>query len=102
MSFGFECGDGWFHILDDLFSILSKKDVVLCQVKEKFGGLRVYTGSAPDCVYDLISLAEMEAFRTCELCGNIGFLHHKGSWLKTLCNNCATTHHNGYRKVIET
>ena len=45
MCWGFECGDGWYDILERLFTKLDKiapERVVIDQVKEKFGGLRVY------------------------------------------------------------
>jgi len=51
MCFGFECGDGWFDLIDVLCSTIqsyldsnpSKQQVVVVQVKEKFGTLRFYT-----------------------------------------------------------
>jgi len=48
MSFGFECGDGWYKLLDELFHDLNEIEkehhlgLILEQVKEKFGGLRCY------------------------------------------------------------
>jgi len=50
MYWGFECGDGWYHIIDFLCqainSLIKDKDikVIAHQVKEKFGGLRFYYG----------------------------------------------------------
>ena len=49
MCFGFECGDGWFKVLEECFTALRRvrevgiaPKLTLVQVKEKFGGLRVY------------------------------------------------------------
>jgi hypothetical protein len=44
MGFGFECGDGWFDLVYDCFIRISEAncETVIVQVKEKFGGLRVY------------------------------------------------------------
>jgi len=59
------------------------------QVKEKFGGLRFYIHSSDDQVYGMIEMAEMMSYVTCEKCGHHGKMHHRGSWLKTLCSKCA-------------
>jgi len=63
------------------------------QVKEKFGGLRFYIGPViqdkADEVYDAISEAESESFKTCEYCGTKENVTTKGpGWIKTLCNDC--------------
>lgn len=45
MCWGFSCGDGWYKLLDELFTKIDQiapNKVTLDQVKEKFGGLRVY------------------------------------------------------------
>ena len=48
MSWGLECGDGWYDIINtlcqDVEMIIGKKDikVIADQVKQKFGGLRFY------------------------------------------------------------
>jgi hypothetical protein len=53
MSYGFECGDGWYWLIDSLCDIIQRyydanskrqgfKQPVAEQVKEKFGALRFY------------------------------------------------------------
>ena len=48
IPFGFECGDGWYNLIDelceDITTLIGDKDitVIAIQVKEKFGGLRFY------------------------------------------------------------
>ncbi len=132
MAFGFECDDGWFHILDHIFYFLHRRNskqlwirsahndtayvkvpapkISLAQVKEKFGGLRVYTdidtsvcsnkpGDSTELVpeslereierhntetYGAILLAEYMAARTCEVTGNPGKLCSRHGWYKTL------------------
>jgi hypothetical protein len=48
MSWGLECGDGWYNLIDELcenvMTLIGDKDikVTAAQVKEKFGGLRFY------------------------------------------------------------
>ena len=92
MCFGFECGDGWFEVLDRLFrklvSFEGSEDFEVLQVKEKFGGLRVYGMGFTDEAYDLIEEAEFESEETCEVCGNPGEVRNRGSWLLTRCDEC--------------
>lgn len=83
-------GEGWRPILErlhvDLLRVAPTYGVT--QVKEKFGGLRVYLLREPSKVSQLLAAAEREAARTCEVCGQPGKLR-QGSWLKTLCDEHA-------------
>lgn len=91
--FGFECGDGWFDIIDKLCEELmvhwelhpDDTPPVAMQVKEKFGTLRFYVDSATDAQYELITRAEHKSESTCEVCGAPGKLDGSRSWIKTLC-----------------
>lgn len=92
MAFGIECGDGWYNILDKLFAKLNKyKDIELMQVKEKFGGLRIYINGVntkySDKVYDLIDKAEAKSFKTCEMCGKPGKNQTINNWVYTVCKD---------------
>lgn len=93
MGFGFECGEGWFPILERLFEAISKLDkpegFEITQVKEKYGTLNVYTQSSTDEIDILIDKAEYESSATCEVCGHVGTLSKRNGWYKTLCNNCS-------------
>lgn len=90
MHWGFECGDGWYDLLDNLSKKLTalSTDIVAQQVKEKFGTLRFYTGGISDenrdKAYDYIEEAERLSMHTCEMCGHGGELSGPG-WLQTLC-----------------
>lgn len=90
---GFFCiGDGWLQLLHDLIeeAILLGWDKEICQVKEKFGGLRFYTNAAPKEVFDVISRYEKLSLETCETCGNPGTMHKsERGWLFTSCDICA-------------
>ena len=98
MFWGFEHGDGWFHIIDSLcFDIQKyidfKKDivpqVVASQVKEKFGGLRFYTAYAYSDEFEaIIEKYEELSLKTCEYCGRPGTINDTRSWIKTLCSMC--------------
>jgi hypothetical protein len=94
MSWGMECGDGWYGVIDRLCnSLVSLNNTVVAdQVKEKFGGLRFYAHFMSDEVerkndqmWELIDQAELESFSICEMCGMTGRLSTNGHWLKTLC-----------------
>jgi len=88
IAFGFECGDGWFELLDNLMDKIKEVDtdrsVSIHQVKEKFGGLRFYIEGGNDEVDELISEAEEKSFKTCEVCGKPGKTNKSG-WIKTAC-----------------
>lgn len=96
--FGFECGDGWFYLIRDLcikLQLLEIPDFHVHQVKEKFGGLRFYTGSIPtvtmtEIVCRYISQTENQSMEICEECGMSGTRHSRRGWIKTVCNGCAT------------
>ena len=88
-------GTGWKDILDILFAKLSGRGIKITQVKEKFGGLRVYydpwgvkTEEDADLVDTFIQQAEEESLRTCQFCGSKNNVSTKGSWLLTLCDSC--------------
>jgi hypothetical protein len=56
------------------------------QVKEKFGGLRVYVNChRNEAIYQRLGLAAQESLRTCEICGQSGTLR-EDRWIKTLCD----------------
>lgn len=91
---GFDCGDGWFALLNELSAKLEainnssdNPNAIAIQVKEKFGGLRFYVESGTDDVYALIDKAESASRRTCDTCGNEGILRQR-SWWRVLCDIC--------------
>lgn len=96
MKFGFECHDGWFELIkrlcEDIEIELNKKENInlkksfeVVQVKEKFGGLRFYTGPTKDKIFKLIDKAEEESYHICEECGKKGVLRNVNNWYLTLC-----------------
>ena len=108
MCWGFECGDGWFQILDSLMGNIQHHidwnnknfekgykqykqvpQVTLDQVKEKFGTLRFYYTGGDDVIDGMVRMAESMSAVTCEQCGNPGTTGGQG-WITTLCE----THRN--------
>jgi hypothetical protein len=99
MMWGFAHEDGWFDILWRLFEDLEPLVVAfeqesgfqfeVLQVKEKFGGLRVYVNCRRnEAIRQRIGIASEESLHTCEVCGQPGELRENG-WIKTLCEEHA-------------
>jgi hypothetical protein len=106
MCWGFECGDGWYNILNQLMSQIQHHidwkqagkekfnqgdgcvQVTLDQVKEKFGTLRFYYTGGDDAIRGMVHLAEAMSSVTCETCGNAGKFRGKG-WFYTSCDEHA-------------
>ena len=106
MCWGFECGNGWYHIIRVLCSNIQHHidwrnqknelnpnqpivpQVTVDQVKEKFGTLRFYYTGGDDYIDGLVSMAESMSGITCEQCGNPGSTLGRG-WLTTLCEKHA-------------
>lgn len=61
------------------------EQVIVCQIKEKFGGLRFYYNGGDDCVDGMVRMAESWAARSCEVCGKPG-KSRDGGWIRTLCD----------------
>jgi len=105
MAFGCECGDGWFVLLDQMCACIAQhvatsppeRSYQFVQIKEKYGGLRVYDLGHDDTIFGIISLAEAMSYRICELCGQAAHLTAAGFWVRTLCPACAEK--NGYVPV---
>lgn len=89
MCWNFECGSGWFKLIDTLshFLSLSKTKIEATQVKEKFGTLRFYYSGGDDYTDNLISAFESASEHTCEQCGNWSKLRNVG-WVYNMCDGC--------------
>jgi hypothetical protein len=86
--FPFECGRGWYGLLDRLAAALAAyPDVRATQVKEKFGTLRFYYTGGNATTDVLVDAAAAESAKTCETCGDPGTLRNNG-WLTVKCAAC--------------
>ena len=96
---GFAIGEGWWPIIESLCANIQShtdwwnknretrpvvEQVVVEQIKEKFGGLRFYYEGGDEQISGMVRMAEAWASHACEDCGAIGTLGGKG-WIKTLC-----------------
>ena len=96
MAFGFECDEGWWPLIIECFDKIQflldekypklKKTFLIVQVKEKFGGLRIYCNYDNDEIDSLIDEACEKAEQTCEVCGQPGKMQSKYHWMKTICD----------------
>jgi hypothetical protein len=108
---GFAVGEGWYRIVEDLCYLIQNHidgvksrrkflleknpdyehipeevpQVVVRQIKEKFGGFRFYYDGGDDYIMGLVTMAEQWCARTCEECGAPG-KHRGGGWIRTLCD----------------
>jgi len=113
MGFGVECNLGWYEIIssvcwmivqhernqEDNRKYLENNDpeklaslpeyfpVKFDQVKEKYGGLRLYFTGGDDYIRGMVRMAEAMSYNICEICGNKG-QPNKGGWITTLCDSC--------------
>ena len=96
---GFAVNEGWWPIIETLCANIQShtdwwnknhekhpvvEQVVVEQIKEKFGGLRFYYEGGDDQISGMVRMAEAWASHSCEECGAPGKLGGKG-WIKTLC-----------------
>ena len=93
----FAVGKGWWPILERLCaniqSHIDRKakqgqfipQVVVEQVKEKFGGLRFYYNGGDATIDGMVRIAEEWANLSCETCGSPG-KKREGGWIRTLCD----------------
>jgi hypothetical protein len=96
MTWGICCGDGWFNILETLCEGIQlanpPEDFCFNQIKEKFGGLRVYASPYIESIEAMISAAETASYKTCENCGSTTDVTVGGErWIRTLCKDCRGT-----------
>ena len=107
MCWGFDCGDGWYDLIDTLCGeiqhhidnrkrnreVLLKKEtfdpnmvpeeipqVIAVQVKEKFGSLRFYYDGGDDYINGVVRMAESMSCKICMTCGKPGEMVTKGWW----------------------
>ena len=107
MAFGIETGDGWYDIIRSVCWMSKQHEdnirwqtewkqkeepeykseyfpIKFDQIKEKYGGLRIYFSGGDDYIEGLISMAEAISYKICEICGNKGE-PNEGGWISTRC-----------------
>lgn len=85
---GFECGDGWASIAEEMLAELRSKcpDAKIVQAKEKLGGFRIYLEKKLDeDARTIVRRAEAKSFTLCEICGAPGGLRRLSG---NICVRC--------------
>ena len=91
-----ECGKGWWPMIEKVASAIDSinaahpdSPVEVSQIKQKFGGLRIYYHNAPEDIRQLIDLAIESSWHTCERCGATeGVTTNLEGYRLTLCPEC--------------
>ena len=78
-------GEGWADLVRRAFAA-KPQDVNIEQVKEKFGGLRIYCSPASESYLAFLRELEAESAHICERCGKPGTQDNYKYWIKTLCD----------------
>jgi hypothetical protein len=120
---GFCCGEGWWPVIEALCGQIDSytkwrnntreallknnphnleipdavPQVVVAQIKEKFGGLRFYYDGGDEQIRGMVSMAESWAGHSCETCGSPG-KRRDGGWIRTLCDHHEEMHKINKRK----
>jgi hypothetical protein len=127
MCWGFEHGDGWYQIINNLCANIQSHidwshksnawdlkwneehpdeqrpvreivpQVVVDQVKEKFGTLRFYYSGGDDTIDGMVRMAESMSAVMCEKCGAPAETRSPG-WVRTLCETHETEYQNRFKK----
>ena len=108
---GFAIGPGWWPIIESLCANIQShtdwwnknretrpvvEQVVVDQIKEKFGGLRFYYEGGDDKIQGMVRMAEAWADHHCEECGKPGKSRNTG-WIKTLCDEHSAEREAAYK-----
>lgn len=87
-----ECGKGWWPMIEKVASAIDsynaanpENPIEVSQIKQKFGGLRIYHYNAQEDIRQLIDKAIEASWHTCERCGS---------------TDCVTTNLEGYRLTL--
>jgi hypothetical protein len=105
---GFAVGAGWWPILEALCANIQSHidwrnresetvpQVVVEQIKEKFGGLRFYYQGGDEQIHGMVRMAEAWAANCCEECCAPG-KSRNGGWIRTLCDQHEAEHQERLR-----
>jgi len=101
IPFEFECGDGWYWLIDQLCNTIQNyldsnkhlklEQVEATQVKEKFGRLSFYIYGGDETIRGMIWLAESMSYNICEICGSTEDITQSSGWVYTRCSKCKET-----------
>lgn len=77
---------GWAKLIRPIIDACEQDKVEIYEIKEKFGGLRVYpAGNASFDIEVMIDAAEIASLTVCMQCGKPGKRENCGGWLLVVC-----------------
>lgn len=77
-------GPGWSDLVEQAFAFCKGRGIVITDLKEKYGTMRIYTDYYDGDVEAVLELIDWKSAHTCEKCGRPGKPRQTG-WIKTLC-----------------
>ena len=91
-----ECGKGWWPLIEKVAAAIDsfnaahpETPVKVSQIKQKFGGLRIYHHNTPEDLRQLIDEAVSASWHTCEKCGSTtDVTTNLEGYRLTLCPDC--------------
>ena len=95
-NIGIEVNFGWHDIISSVCYRIKQHEknkksdyypVTFDQIKEKWGGLRIYYIGGDDYIRGVVDMAEEMSYKICERCGCPGSPNKQG-WVMTLCDKC--------------
>jgi predicted nucleic acid-binding Zn ribbon protein len=90
-------GSGWNKLIEKVLAEIEEYNegkegddkIIVTQIKEKFGGLRIYVNFCTLGIGDIIDEVEDESYKVCEKCGStVGVTTNQDGWMKTRCEDC--------------
>jgi len=80
-------GKGWEQLIRKVYNAKEGLGIPvgIIQVKEKWGGLRIYADYYVKEIEDVIREVCEQSLSMCETCGSPAGLVKKGTWYQTLC-----------------
>lgn len=107
----YECGDGWLPLIEQAKTIIDKYNLThpsneplkFTQIKEKWGGLRLYLNYYIPEISNKIHKIENKSFEFCEHCGNSQNIKTENThgWTMTLCDKCRKEELEKYNRKYE-
>jgi len=97
--YDFSISDGWLTIITSLLKSIENDikyndmpDVKIIQIKQKFGGLRVYYDGGNDATRGMVTMSMVITEETCEDCGSTEDISQTSGYIRTLCTKCKNNH----------
>jgi len=93
VAVGISCPKGWrnevWNAIEKIEAIANETGTKpqIVQIKEKFGGLRLYVyGDNEEGIRQIVKQAENNCYHICEACGKDGRIRQDIPWYSTLCD----------------